>query len=197
MKTFVLSDPKERRQSLLFTAVMAVVLVAIPVALRGDLTIFLMTAVGCLLLLACLALYVRNVTRAKCIFDPETRQLQVQGLRDYTVDLTNAVRLETVPLKTGQSASRGLLFTDAEGNRVALVPTVFTSRQGLLAEPFAIDMAREMGLEFQANVPVWEYDEEQRVIHEKEVAEQQKRERQERREAKIRLRRQKLTGKKK
>ena len=197
MKTFVLSDPKERRQSLLFSAAMAIVLVAVPVLLRGSLGITLFLAVTCLMLLACLGLYVRNVTRAKCIFDPETRQLQVQGLRDYSLDLTNAVRLETIPLKTGQSATRGLLFTDTEGNRVAMVPTVFTSRQGVLAEPFAIRMAQEMGLEFKANVAPWEYDEEQRVLHEKEVAEQQKKERKERQAAKIRLRRQKLYGKKK
>ena len=197
MKTFVLSDPKERRQSLLFSAAMAIVLVAVPVLLRGSLGVTLFLAVTCLLLLACLGLYVRNVTRAKCIFDPETRQLQVLGLRDYSLDLTNAVRLETIPLKTGQSATRGLLFTDAEGNRVAMVPTVFTSRQGVLAEPFAIRMAEEMGLEFKANVAPWEYDEEQRVLHEKEVAEQQKKERKERQAAKIRLRRQKLYGKKK
>ena len=37
-----------------------------------------------------------------------------------------------------------------------------------------IELAKEMGLEFQANVEPWHYDEEKRKEHEKEVALQEK-----------------------
>ena len=61
---------------------------------------------------------------------------------------------------------------------------MFTSRQGVEAEPLAEELAQIMGLEFIANVPKWEYDEEARKLHDAEVAEQERAEAAARREAK-------------
>lgn len=194
---FILSDKKERIFSLVFSAIIAAAMIALLIALWGNWGIFLLTLLGTALLLVFLVLYVRNVTRAACIYHPDTRIMEVKGLHDYEVDMSAATTLQTVPLRSGQATIRGLLFTDDEGRKVALVPTVFTSRQGIMTEPFAIGMAEKMGLKFQANVPLWEYNEEARIQHNKDVAAQEKADRKARREAKIIARRNKLYGKKK
>jgi hypothetical protein len=70
--------------------------------------------------------------------------------------------------------SRMLVFSDDQENIVATLPTMFLSRSGLQAEPFAKELAQYLGLAFKANVPLWEYDEEARKEHEKQVALEEK-----------------------
>ena len=53
-------------------------------------------------------------------------------------------------------------------------------------------MAADLGIEFLANVPEWEYDEEARKAHEIEVEKQRKEDAKKRREGKIALRQAKL-----
>lgn len=183
MKMYPLSDPKERLGGLCFSAVMCVAMIALVIALRGDILIMLMTLLAAALLIFFLVLYMLNVTRSACIYHPDTKIMEVKGLRSYEVDLSGATTLQTLPMKAGQATFRTLVFTDDEENIIARVPTMFTSRQGILAEPFAKAMAEDLGLTFQANVPLWEYDEEARKEHEKEVAEQEKQERKERSKA--------------
>ena len=95
-------------------------------------------------------------------------------------------------MKSGQVEGRSLAFADEEGNVVAIVPTYFTSNRGMAAEPMAKGMAADLGIEFQANVPEWEYDEEARKAHDIEVAKQQKEDAKKRRQAKAALRAAKL-----
>lgn len=183
MKVYSLSDPKERMGGICFSAVMCVVMVALVIALRSDILIMLMTLLAAALLIFFLVLYMVNVTKSACVYHPDTRIMEVKGLRSYEVDLSQATTLQTISMKAGHAAFRTLVFTDDEENIIARVPTMFTSRQGILAEPFAKAMAEDMGLKFQANVPIWEYDEEARKEHEKEVALQEKLERKERSKA--------------
>ena len=183
MKKFPLSTASERITGIIFSVIMIVVLGALLFALRNDLTILLLTAAGVVLVVGILLLYILNVTKAACIADPEAKTLQVLGFQERTIDLSNAAYLETITVKSGHIESRSLAFTDAEGSVVAIVPTYFTSKRGILAEPMAKEMAQHLNLEFKANVPAWEYDEEARKVHEIEVAEQEKADAQARKEA--------------
>ena len=183
MKKFQLSTASERITGIIFSVIMIAVLGVLLFALRNDLTILLLTAAGVVLVVGILLLYILNVTKAACIADPEAKTLRVLGFQERTIDLSNAAYLETITVKSGHIESRSLAFTDAEGSVVAIVPTYFTSKRGILAEPMAKEMAQHLNLEFKANVPAWEYDEEARKVHEIEVAEQEKADAQARKEA--------------
>ncbi|MBQ1937706.1 MAG: hypothetical protein II364_01935 [Bacteroidales bacterium] len=188
MKRFYLSTPAERAKGIFFSIVMSIVMIALLVALRDNLTILIMTVVGVALVIGILVLYILNVSKAACIPDPENRTLRVTGFRERVIDLSRAACLETITVKSGHVESRSLAFTDAEGGVVAIVPTYFTSKRGVLAEPMAMELAQVLNLEFNANVPAWEYDEEARKAHEIEVAQQEKAEAAARKEAKKALR---------
>lgn len=183
MKKFQLSTPAERTIGIVFSIIMIAVLGLLLFALRDNLTILLLTAAGVVLIVGILLLYIMNVSKAACIADPEAKTLQVLGFQVRTIDLSSAAYLETITVKSGHVEGRSLAFTDAEGGVVAIVPTYFTSKRGVLAEPMAKELAQFLNLEFRANVPAWEYDEEARKIHEIEVAEQEKADAQARKEA--------------
>ena len=187
MKKYPLSTPAERTAGISFSIVMIAVLGLLLYALRANLVTLLLVGICVVLVAGTLILYVLNVTKAACVYEPETNCLKVLGFQERTIDLNRAACLQTITVKTGQVESRSLAFTDAEGATVAIVPTYFTSNRGILAEPMAKQMAADLGLEFQANVPVWEYDEEARKIHEAEVAQQEKEEAKARREGKKKL----------
>ena len=183
MKTFRLSSPTERISSILMTAVMIVGEAALLFAVRNDITILIIAAVFCLLLSAAMVYSTVTTLRASCTFEADGKKLHVTGARKYTLDLSNATMLQTVGVKNGHTMSRILVFSDAEDNIVASVPTVFTANQGVLAEPMAIELAKEMELEFLANVEPWHYDKEKRKEHEKEVALQEKEDAKQRKKA--------------
>ena len=184
MKKFQLSTPAERRMGILFALVAAVAMAALLFALRNDLVILILCALGVVPVVIILGLYVLNVAKAACYPDAGNKVLRVTGFQERSIDLSKAVCLQTLTVKSGHVEGRSLAFTDAEGGVVAIVPTYFTSRRGVLAEPMAMELAKELGLEFQSNVPAWEYDEKAREEHEKEVEQQQKEDARKRREAK-------------
>lgn len=188
MKKYPLSTLAERVAGISFSVVMIGVMAFLLYALRGDLVILLLTAVGVLMVVVVLLLYILNVNKAAVIHDTNANVLRVQGFRERIIDLNQVACLQTLTVKSGHVESRSLAFSDAEGNMVAVVPTYFTSKRGIAAEPMAKAMAAELGLEFQANVPEWEYDEEARKAHEIEVAKQEKEDAKKRREAKAALR---------
>jgi hypothetical protein len=148
-----------------------------------------------ILVAAILVLYMLNVSKAACVHDPATNTLKVLGVRERTIDLNKVACLQTITVKSGHVEGRSLAFTDAEGGMVAIVPTYFTSNRGMQAEPMAKEMAADLGLEFQANVPAWEYDEEARKAHEIEVAQQEKEDAKRRKEGRKALREAKLRKK--
>lgn len=197
MKTFRLSTDKERIAGIAFSAVAVVCFAVLLYVLRKDLSILILCAMGVVILTAVLGAYVYVVARASCTPDPQNKLLHVKGLRDYTLDLRNAATLETIAIKNGHVIGRALIFTDAQGAVVGSVPTMFTSRQGVLAEPMAIELAKELGLSFKANLNPWDYDEKARIEHDKQVALEEKEASKARRAAKIKARREKLYGKKK
>lgn len=188
MKKFYLSTKSERTMGIIFAVVMNLVLIGLLFALRNNLGVFVFAAICVALVIAVFTMYTIGVSKAVCIPDAENKKLVVKGFRERNIDLSKAVCLETITVKSGHVKSRSLAFSDAEGGIVAVVPTYFTSKQGVLAEPMAKELAQALNLEFFANVPVWEYDEEARKAHEIEVAQQEKEEAKVRKEAKKALR---------
>lgn len=195
MKKYPLSTPAERSVGIVFSVIAIVVLAVLVYAIRDNLAVMLLTAVGVVLVAGILVLYVMNVSKAACVYDPETNTLKVLGFQERTIDLGKVACLQTITVKSGHVESRSLAFTDAEGGMVAVVPTYFTSNRGIQAEPMAKEMAADLGLEFQANVPAWEYDEEARKAHEIEVARQEKEDAQRRKEGRKALREAKIRKK--
>ena len=188
IREFQLSTKKERILSVCFCVVMIAALGALVYALRNNTMLLILCGLFGLLLSVLMALSVVSMLKAKCIVNAEAKTLEVKGNPSYTKDLSSAVLLQTMAKKNSQATSRMLVFSDAEENVIATIPTLFTSRQGILAEPMAKEMAQFLGIDFKANVPAWEYDKEAYQQHLKDEAEREKAERKERQE----MRRKKL-----
>ena len=188
MKKFYLSTPVERIGGVGAALAAAAALVALTLSLRGNTAMFVLTAIGSAMIVMLLALYIFGSIRAACIYDEAGRTLRITGLKTQTVDLNRAVLLETIPTRSGNVVSRALLFRDAEDQTVAVVPTYFTTRSGIQAEPMAKQMAQELGLSFRANVELWEYDAEARKAHDEELARLEKEESKRQREGRKALR---------
>lgn len=184
MKKYPLSTSGERLGGIIFSVGMIAVLAFLIYILRDNLLIMLVTAFGVLGVTVTLILYVLNVSKAAVVFDSKTRKLEIYGFRTRTIDLEQVSCLQTIPVKSGHVESRSLAFTNANGNVVAIVPTYFTSNRGMGAEPLAKQIAADLGIDFQENVPEWEYNKEARVAHDREVERQAKEDAKKRREAK-------------
>ena len=175
MKKYPLSTAAERVTGITFSVIMIAALGLLLYVLREDPATLLLSAVAVLLVTVVLVLYVLNVAKAACIHD-----------------LNTVTCLQTITVRSGNVESRSLAFSNAEDTIVAVVPTYFTSKRGVLAEPMAKEMAADLGLQFLANVPDWEYDEEARKAHDVEVAKEQKAAAKARREGKAKLRQAKI-----
>lgn len=191
MNSFRLSGPGERAAGVVVSTAMAAGMVFLVIFLWGDWLACLMCAIAGLLLVAGLGLYVANLLNAACV--PLGRgKLIIRGVPGDTLELSDAVCLETVPQSSGPVARRMLVFTDAQGAVVASVPTYFTRNQGAQAEPVARELAAAMGLRFQPSLEPWEYDPRARK---ERLARQQAQEKAARRETLRRLK-EKLSGRK-
>ena len=182
IKEFQLSTIKERILSVCFCVVMIAAMGALVYALRNNTMLLILCGLFGLLLAVLMVFSVTTMLKSKCIVNAETKTLEVKGNPSYTKDLSNAVLLQTMARKSGHTMTRMLVFSDAEETVLAMVPTMYTSRQGILAEPMAKEMAQFLGIDFQANVPAWEYDKEAYEQHLKDEAEREKAERKERKE---------------
>ena len=192
MKKYPLSSASERAVGIAFSIIMIPIMGLLLYAVRGNLTVLILSAIGVTFIVVALLLYMLNVTRAAIVYDPKNRILKVHGFRERTIDLNEVTCLQTITVKSGHVESRSLAFSNADEAVVAIVPTYFTSNRGMRAEPMAKEMAADLGIAFQANVPEWEYDEEARKAHDIEVAKQQKEDAKKRREGKAALRQAKM-----
>ena len=185
MKTYRLSTAMERATSVVFVAIALAGFGLLLYSLRNRLGLMIICGIFIAMIAFLLITYVVNAMKAACIIDMTTKTMEVRGLANYTADLSTATLLQTIPQKGAQATIRVLVFSDAEDKIVAKVPTMFSFKSGLQAEPMAKEMAKELGIEFVDTVPLWEYDEKAAEQHRKEVAEQQKRETKERRKARM------------
>jgi hypothetical protein len=180
---------------MIFSALISAVLIFFIIVLKADPAVYAVALLGVVMVVGILVLYVLNVSKAACVVEPGSRILKVTGAQTRTIDLTQAACLETIAIKTGHVETRSLMFTDAEGGKIAVIPTYFTSKRGVLAEPMAKELAQALDLEFFENVPLWAYDKEAMKEHEIEVAKQQKEEAKARKEAKMAFRVEKMRKK--
>lgn len=182
MKEFQLSTRNERIASLCFSVIMIACMGVLVYALRNDTMLLVLCGLCVLLVSVLIVVSVIGMLTSKLILNTETKTLEVKGLRNYTVDVSKAILLQTISRKSGHIVNRALVFSDAEENVIAIIPTNFTSKHGVLAEPMAKEMAQVMGIDFKENVPAWEYDKEKYEEHLKEEAEEAKKARKERAE---------------
>ena len=180
MKEFRLSTKQERLASICFCIATLICLVILLIALRGNPTILILCALCALPLSAVVVFYIISSLKSRCILNTQTKVLEVQGFPTYSRDLSSAVLVQTFARKSGHTTSRVIVFSDKDENIIATIPTLFTSRQGALADPLAKEMAEALGIEFQANVPAWYYDKEALKQHQIEEAQREKAEREER-----------------
>ena len=174
MKKYRLSSPSERIAGVIIGSILLLSMVLLLIALGNDFLSFLICLLACLLVAAGLAFYVANLFKAACVPCPDQKMLQIKGFPDYTVDLSEAVSLETAAYKNGPAATRTLVFTNDDSEVVASVSTFFTANQGAQAEPLAMKLAEDLKLNFRATLEPWEYDSEKRKQHQKELAEREK-----------------------
>lgn len=191
MKEFRLSTPGERAAGISFSVCAIVCFGILLYALRSNTALMIVCGLGALLISALLVYYIISAVKGVCIVDREAKTVEVKGATHYTVDVSKAVLLQTLPRKNGQTTIRVLVFSDAEEQIVATIPTMFTYRQGILADPMAKDMAKELGIGFKQNVQDWELDKKKYQEHQKEVAEQERREAKEKRQKRMEMRIQK------
>ena len=188
MKKFPLSTSAERAAGVAFTAAMLALFGLLLYTLRGNLTMLIVCGLGVGLIGLLLIIYCVNVVKASVMVDSENKLLHVIGVKSYTLDLKDATLLQTFARKNGQTTIRLLVFSDQEDEIVASVPTMYTFRQGIWADPVAKEIAAELGIDFKQNVPDWELDKEKYKEHMKEEAEREKKEAKERRQNKIKYR---------
>jgi len=159
--------------------------------LRTNIGMLIFCGLCIIFIVALLIAYVRGVLRAVAIVDAEKKVIHVRGVVDETVDVSGATMLQTIVRKNGQSTVRILVFSNEDEEIVATVPTMFTFRQGIWADPMAKEMAAELGIAFKQNVPDWEFDKEKYKQHVKEETEREKKEAKERRKKRTEMRIQK------
>ena len=188
MKKFPLSTSAERAAGVAFTAAMLALFGLLLYTLRGNLTMLIVCGLGVGLIGLLLIIYCVNVVKASVMVDSENKLLHVIGVKSYTLDLKDATLLQTFARKNGQTTVRLLVFSNKDEEIVASVPTMYTFRQGIWADPVAKEIAAELGIDFKQNVPDWELDKEKYKEHMKEEAERERREAKERRQNKMKYR---------
>ena len=188
MKKFPLSTSAERAAGVAFTAAMLALFGLLLYTLRGNLTMLIVCGLGVGLIGLLLIIYCVNVVKASVMVDSENKRLHVIGVKNYTLDLKDATLLQTFARKNGQTTVRLLVFSDQEDEIVASVPTMYTFRQGIWADPVAKEIAAELGIGFKQNVPDWELDKKKYKEHMKEEAERERKEAKERRQNKMKYR---------
>ena len=196
MKEFKLSTAAERAAGVAFTAAMLTVFALLLYALRANVALLIFCALAVALVSVVLIIYVRGVMRAAAVVDGEKKLLHIRSVRDYTVDVSAATLLQTIARKNGQTTLRVLVFSDEKEQIVATVPTMFTFRQGIWADPMAREMAAALGIAFQQNVPDWQLDKKKYEEHMKEEAQRERQQAKERRQKKMELRIKKIRERK-
>lgn len=188
MKEFKLSTAAERAAGVAFTAAMIAVFALLLYALRTNVALLIFCGLAVALVSVVLIVYVRSVLRAAAVVDSEKKLLHLRGVKDYTVDVSAATLLQTIARKNGQTTLRVLVFSDENEQIVATVPTMFTFRQGIWADPMAKEMAAALGIDFQQNVPDWQLDKKKYEEHVKEEAQRERQEAKKRRRKKMEMR---------
>ena len=180
MKRYRLSSLGERIAAVLISFILIVFMIFLAWILRGDLLSLIICILASLLVSAALIFYVMNLFKAACIPHQEDTVLEVKGYPDSFLFLADIVSLETAPFKNGPVTTRTLVFKNAKGEVAASLPTFFTSHEGAQAEPMAMELAQDLGIQFTSTLEPWEYDPQPRKAHRKQQAQAEREARRER-----------------
>ena len=174
MNKHFLSSPADRIGGTAVALLLSLMMVLLVFLLSKDILTLIIAVCCVILVFAVLLFYVLNLFKAACTSLPDEKKLLVNGFPDCSYDLSDTVSVQTVSYKSGSLATRMIVFYDAANEITASVPTFFFSRQGVMAEPVAKEIAAELGLSFLPSLQPWEYDKALRREHEKEVAKKEK-----------------------
>ena len=174
MNKYYLSSPADRVAGTAVAVLLSLMMAFLVFLLSKDILTLIITACCVILVTAVLIFYVLSLFKAACSPLPEEKKLLVNGFPDCTYDLADAVNVKTISYKSGSLSTRMLVFCNEEDEVIASIPTFFFSRQGVMAEPAAKEIAAKLGLSFIPSLEPWEYDNDLRREHEKEVARKEK-----------------------
>lgn len=195
MKEYRLSTPRERITSIAFTAFIAVAFVALLFAVRSSISLLIFCGLGAVLLVGIMSMYAVSACRSRCIVNFADKKVDVVAFPAYSLDISAATQLQALVRKNGQSSLRCLVFSDDNDDIVGVIPTLFTYKQGALAEPLAKEMAADLGIRYKETTPAWEYDKEAFKEYQKQMAEEEKIEREKNRKERMQRRIAKLKNK--
>ncbi len=173
MRTIRLSSPSERKSAWGLAAIIALLVIVIMCSLPGGIGYFVLVSLCSLFAVALAAVYLAASIKAAVEIDGESH-LRIHGLVSDTVDYSGAVLVKTVPVSSGLLRSRSIVFCDSQGETVCTVPTMFTAHEGVMAEPAAMELAKLLGLDFEATVERWKYDKDAMREHKAEEKRQKK-----------------------
>ncbi len=173
MKKFRLSDPGSR---IFCIAGNFLLLFAAALLLMSGKDNLLLLALACGVLLLLLSVYTFFVFLSSLSIDPNQKFiiLSLPGRRE-TFDLKNAACASTREIRLEQHISRELVFYDASGAELCVIPAFFAGRDGAKAEPLAMAVAEVLDLPFTPTVDPSLYDKKARSLKQAAAHEEEKR----------------------
>lgn len=179
MKTIRLSSNFEKRSAALLAAL--IILALVFVLTRGGMSVggILVMILCCGLCLTLVVGYLVVLIRAAIRIDGEDK-LTVCGLGSYSENIGASVAVKTVEVSIGAVKSRAILLLDDNQDKLSMINTFFTAREGVMAEPAAKELAAALGLKFIASLEPWRYDKQEKKRYEQEARLKKKEKRQHR-----------------
>lgn len=173
MKTIRLSSPADRRNAWGFAVLLFALIAVVMLTVRFGVGYFILISLCSLFGVAMTAAYLSAVIKAAVRIDGDSH-LRVYGLVSSTEDFSGAVSVKTVPVEMGPIRSRVIALCNSQGEAVCTMSTMFTSREGVMAEPAAMELAELLDLDFQPTVEKWKYDKDAMREHKAEEKKQRK-----------------------
>lgn len=173
MKIIALSSAKEKSSA--FIIVVLTLLCSLFVLTRPNLEpgSMLLLLICCLSALLLLGLYLMLLAKAAILIVGK-EELQINGIGSYRENISAAAAVQTAEACLGPVRSRIICLLDKDGNRVCTINTLFTAKDGVMAEPAAKALAEALGLCFLPSVEEWLYDKTARANRKEEQKKKKK-----------------------
>ena len=168
MKRIRLSTGGERSGAVFLGLIILLLIIFLAKSFTGD-TLYTILIILCsLIAFALAAAYIAAVFKAAVEFSGKD-ELKVLGLITITENCSEAASVKTVPVSKGPLQSRSIVISNSSGESIAVITTMFTLHEGVMAEPAAEELAKGLGLEFIPSVEKWKYDPEAKAEHKAEL----------------------------
>jgi len=174
MNIIRLSSHTDRKNAWGLAAFLVLLILIVLFSVGRGVGYFILISLCSLVTIGMAAVYICAVMKAAVEIDGY-RHLKIYGLVNTSADCSNAVSVKTAPVSVGPIQTRSILLCDRQGEIVCSVATMFTSHEGAMAEPAAMELAELLKLEFEPTVERWKYDKDAMREH-KENEKRQKKE---------------------